>query len=73
MWSPTTTSEPSARATRREPTPGATFKIGEDVEHARFGAGVVTGVEPGGVVIVRFASDGSEKKLMADYAPLKKK
>jgi DNA helicase-2/ATP-dependent DNA helicase PcrA len=33
----------------------------------------VTGVEPGGVVMVRFASDGSEKKLMADYAPLKKK
>ena len=59
--------------TRREPTPGATFRIGEDVVHARFGEGVVTGVEPGGVVIVRFASGGSEKKLMADYAPLKKK
>ena len=58
--------------TRREPTPGATFRIGEDVVHARFGEGVVTGVEPGGVVIVRFASGGSEKKLMADYAPLKK-
>jgi ATP-dependent DNA helicase UvrD/PcrA len=59
--------------TRREPTPGATFRIGEDVVHARFGDGVVTGVEAGGVVMVRFASDGSEKKLMADYAPLKKK
>jgi DNA helicase II / ATP-dependent DNA helicase PcrA len=59
--------------TRREPTPGATFRIGEDVVHARFGEGVVTGVDPGGVVMVRFASDGSEKKLMADYAPLKKK
>jgi DNA helicase-2/ATP-dependent DNA helicase PcrA len=59
--------------TRREPTPGATFRIGEDVVHARFGDGVVTGVEPGGVVMVRFASDRSEKKLMADYAPLKKK
>jgi DNA helicase II / ATP-dependent DNA helicase PcrA len=59
--------------TRREPTPGASFRIGEDVVHARFGDGVVTGVEPGGVVMVRFASDGSEKKLMADYAPLKKK
>jgi DNA helicase-2/ATP-dependent DNA helicase PcrA len=43
------------------------------VVHARFGDGVVTGVEPGGVVMVRFASDGSEKKLMADYAPLKKR
>src|SRR4051812_22727064 len=59
--------------TRREPTPGATFRIGDDVVHARFGDGVVTGVEQGGVVMVRFASDGSEKKLMADYAPLKKK
>ena len=59
--------------TRREPTPGATFRIGDDVVHARFGDGVVTGIDPGGVVMVRFASDGSEKKLMADYAPLKKK
>ena len=58
---------------RKEPTPGATFRVGEDVVHARFGDGVVTGVEPGGVVMVRFAFDGSEKKLMADYAPLKKK
>jgi hypothetical protein len=24
------------------------------------------------MVMVRFASDGSERKLMADYAPLKK-
>ncbi len=59
--------------TRREPTPGASFHIGEDVVHARFGDGVVTGVEAGGVVMVRFASDGTEKKLMADYAPLKRK
>jgi len=33
---------------------------------------VVTSVEPGSVVVVRFASDGSERKLMADYAPLRK-
>jgi DNA helicase-2/ATP-dependent DNA helicase PcrA len=70
----TTNWEAAANApTRREPTPGASFRIGEDVVHARFGDGVVTGVEPGGVVMVRFAADGSEKKLMADYAPLKKK
>ena len=31
------------------------------------------GVEPGGLVVVRFAGDGSERKLMADYAPLKKR
>jgi DNA helicase-2/ATP-dependent DNA helicase PcrA len=63
----------SSPATRREPTPGATFRVGEDVVHARFGDGVVTGVEAGGVVMVRFAADKSEKKLMADYAPLKRK
>ena len=32
-----------------------------------------SGVEPGGLVVVRFAGDGSERKLMADYAPLKKR
>jgi DNA helicase-2/ATP-dependent DNA helicase PcrA len=63
----------STPPTRREPTAGATFRVGEDVVHARFGDGVVTGVEAGGVVMVRFAADRSEKKLMADYAPLKKK
>ena len=29
-------------------------------------------VEPGGVIVVRFAGDGAERKLMADYAPMKK-
>jgi DNA helicase II / ATP-dependent DNA helicase PcrA len=58
---------------RPEPTPGASFSLGEDVMHASFGEGVVVGVEPGGVVVVRFAGDASERKLMADYAPLKKR
>jgi DNA helicase II / ATP-dependent DNA helicase PcrA len=52
---------------------GAAFALGEDVVHANFGEGVVTGVEPGGLVVVRFAADGSERKLMADYAPLKRR
>jgi DNA helicase-2/ATP-dependent DNA helicase PcrA len=57
-----------------EPTgPGAIFGLGDDVIHAQFGEGVVVGVEPGGLVVVRFAEDGSERKLMADYAPLKKR
>jgi DNA helicase-2/ATP-dependent DNA helicase PcrA len=57
-----------------EPTgPGAIFALGDDVMHAQFGEGVITGVEPGGLVVVRFAGDGSERKLMADYAPLKKR
>ena len=41
--------------------------------HVKFGDGVVLGTEPGGLVVVRFAADGMERKLMADYAPLKKK
>ena len=56
-----------------EPRPGASFTLGDDVVHANFGDGVVVGLEPGGLVVVRFASDGSERKLMADYAPLKKR
>jgi DNA helicase-2/ATP-dependent DNA helicase PcrA len=54
---------PSARA----------FRLGEDVIHAAFGDGVVTGVEPGGVIVVRFADDGSERKLMAEYAPVSRR
>ncbi|KKK89708.1 hypothetical protein LCGC14_2730390 [marine sediment metagenome] len=49
------------------------FHVGEDVVHARFGEGVVTALEPGGVVVVSFAGDGAERKLMADYAPLRPK
>ena len=52
--------------------PEAEFRIGDDVIHASFGEGVVTSVEPGAVIVVRFASEGAERKLMADYAPLKK-
>ncbi len=48
------------------------FQTGDDVVHASFGEGVVTGVEPGGVIVVRFAGDGAERKLMADYAPIRK-
>jgi DNA helicase-2/ATP-dependent DNA helicase PcrA len=67
------TSWDSGPVSRPEPTPGASFSLGEDVVHASFGDGVVVGVEPGGIVVVRFAGDGSERKLMADYAPLKKR
>jgi DNA helicase-2/ATP-dependent DNA helicase PcrA len=50
--------------------PTASFATGDDVVHASFGEGVVTSVEPGGVIVVRFAEGGAERKLMADYAPL---
>jgi len=66
-------STPRPGAAVAAPGPGAGFDLGDDVTHVRFGDGVVTGMEPGGLVVVRFASDGAERKLMADYAPLKKK
>ena len=51
----------------------ASYRLGEDVVHAAFGDGVVTAVEPGGIIVVRFAGDGSERKLMADYAPVSRR
>jgi len=64
----------SGTAAPPEPSgPGAIFALGDDVTHANFGEGVVVGVEPGGIVVVRFAENGVERKLMADYAPLKKR
>ena len=55
--------------------PGSTLELqtGDDVIHASFGDGVVTAVEPGGVVVVRFSDDGTERKLMADYAPIRRR
>jgi DNA helicase-2/ATP-dependent DNA helicase PcrA len=49
------------------------FRLGEDVVHAAFGEGVVTGVEDGGVIVVRFSEDGSERKLMAEHAPVSRR
>jgi DNA helicase II / ATP-dependent DNA helicase PcrA len=60
----------AARAAERQPAPA--FGLGDDVSHAAFGAGVVIGVEAGGIVVVRFSRDGSERKLMAEYAPITK-
>jgi ATP-dependent DNA helicase UvrD/PcrA len=45
---------------------------GDSVRHGTLGEGVVTRIEPGGVVTVRFAADGSERRLMIEYAPLEK-
>ncbi len=45
---------------------------GDSVRHGTLGEGVITRIEPGGVVTVRFANDASERKLMLDYAPLEK-
>ncbi|MEK6278100.1 MAG: UvrD-helicase domain-containing protein [Actinomycetota bacterium] len=56
-----------------EPGPALELETGDDVVHASFGDGVVTGIEPGGVIVVRFAGDPQERKLMADYAPIRKR
>lgn len=61
----------NAPATGRLPL--ARFKSGDDVEHANFGEGVVIGVEPGNMIVVRFTADGSERKFIADYAPITKR
>jgi DNA helicase-2/ATP-dependent DNA helicase PcrA len=55
-----------------EPAPVA-YRLGEDVVHAAFGDGVVTGVEPGGIVVIRFSKDRSERKLVAGLAPISKR
>jgi DNA helicase-2/ATP-dependent DNA helicase PcrA len=64
-------SSSSAEADRS--VPAQTYRLGEDVVHAAFGDGVVTALEPGGIIVVRFSGDGSERKLMADYAPVSRR
>jgi DNA helicase-2/ATP-dependent DNA helicase PcrA len=49
------------------------YRLGDDVVHAAFGEGVVTGVEPGGIVVIRFRNDHSERKLVADMAPISRR
>ncbi|HEY2372959.1 MAG TPA: UvrD-helicase domain-containing protein [Gaiellaceae bacterium] len=48
------------------------LQTGDSVRHGTLGEGVVTRIEAGGVVTVRFAEDGTERRLMLDYAPLEK-
>jgi DNA helicase-2/ATP-dependent DNA helicase PcrA len=48
------------------------LSTGDSVRHETLGEGVVTAIEGGGVVTVRFAEDGSERRLMLDYAPLER-
>jgi DNA helicase-2/ATP-dependent DNA helicase PcrA len=63
----------------RSPSPGIApradvpaLSTGDNVRHGTLGEGVVTRIEAGGVVTVRFASDGTERRLVLDYAPLEK-
>jgi superfamily I DNA/RNA helicase len=57
-----------------QPTPRGDvpdLSTGDSVRHSTLGEGVVIGIEAGGIVSVRFA-DGSERRLMLEYAPLEK-
>jgi DNA helicase II / ATP-dependent DNA helicase PcrA len=48
------------------------LSTGDNVRHETLGEGIVTRIEPGGVVTVRFAGEDSERRLMLDYAPLER-
>jgi DNA helicase-2/ATP-dependent DNA helicase PcrA len=56
-----------------EPSTPVSVAVGDDVVHASFGEGVVIGSEPRGLIVVRFSADGTERKLMAEYAPIRRK
>jgi DNA helicase-2/ATP-dependent DNA helicase PcrA len=53
--------------------PSVAFRLGDDVAHPKFGEGVVTGLEPGGIVVIHFSRDGTDRKLVADLAPISKR
>jgi DNA helicase-2/ATP-dependent DNA helicase PcrA len=58
---------------QQDAPPPAAYGMGDDVFHPSFGEGVVTGLEPGGIVVIRFSKDRSERKLVADLAPISKR
>ena len=64
-------SGPSSAQTRA-PSEIPDLQTGDSVRHGSLGEGVVTRIEAGGLVTVRFAKDQSERKLMLEYAPLEK-
>ena len=48
------------------------LSTGDSVRHSTLGEGVVTRIEADGVVTIRFADDGVERRLMLEYAPLER-
>jgi DNA helicase II / ATP-dependent DNA helicase PcrA len=65
-----TTGGALARGRREPPADVPEFSLGDDVSHPSFGEGVVTAIEPGGIVVIRFSKDRSERKLVAGLAPI---
>ena len=61
---------PTARIQPRGDAPD--LSTGDGVRHQTLGEGIVTAVEPGGVVSVRFAGEDVDRRLVLDYAPLER-
>jgi DNA helicase II / ATP-dependent DNA helicase PcrA len=61
---------PTARVQPRGEAPE--LATGDSVRHQTLGEGIVTAVEPGGVVSVRFAGEDVDRRLVLDYAPLER-
>ena len=65
-------SKPSKRRDTAEPA--APYHVGERVKHAKFGEGLVLGIEPREkdfLLRVKFSKDNSERRLLAKKAGLK--
>jgi DNA helicase-2/ATP-dependent DNA helicase PcrA len=69
---PASTAVPGGAPGPRREREDVGLASGDHVVHAKFGKGVVLGVDPGGVVRVFFSELGEQKKLLLDYAPLKR-
>jgi DNA helicase-2/ATP-dependent DNA helicase PcrA len=69
-WSPARPG--AARAQSAGVAAGAGFAPGDKVVHAKFGEGMVLGVEPGGIVRVFFSELSEQKRLLLEYAPLRR-
>jgi DNA helicase II / ATP-dependent DNA helicase PcrA len=61
---------PTARIQPRSETPE--LSTGDSVRHGTLGEGIVTAIEPGGVVSVRFTGENVDRRLVLDYAPLER-
>jgi len=71
---PTSWSDYGRQAAPREFKPREhvpSLSTGDTVRHGTLGTGIVTRIEADGVVTVRF-EDGSERRLMLEYAPLER-
>ena len=64
--------EDKEQAEAGEETVKKFFRPGDRVLHAVLGEGTVLAVESRGILLIRFQNDGSERRLMANIAPLRK-